>query len=645
MTDRRHRLLSDHELGMSAAITRRDFLQGVAVGAAGVAASAALAGCGHRAIPLPVAAQDLPGYYPPGLTGLRGSHVGSFEVAHALRDGAEFGLPADTDETYDLVVVGAGISGLSAAWFYRAQKPDARILILDNHDDFGGHAKRNEFTTDGVTRLMNGGTYAIESPRPYSAIADGLLRAVGIDAPKLAVETQKKNVYKDLGLGTGVWFDRETFGSDRLAGGYRARPWPDFLHDTPLSAAARADVLRVETGRTDYLPGLDAAGKKAKLLRMSYRDYLRDLVGVGPEALALYQTRTQGWWAVGIDAVSALDAWGAEMPGFDGLRLPPGSIPGMGYTPAGFTDTGGSVFLHFPDGNATVARSLVRSLIPESVPGRSVEDLITARADYRRLDRGGDAVRIRLLSTVVRVRHDAESRSGRPVEVAYVRGGRTLSVRARHCVLACYNAIIPYLVPDLPADQKTALHQAVKSPLVYTGVLLRQWRPFRDLGVHDIHAPGGFHTSVRLTEAVDIGSYTSPRSPNEPMVLWMTRTPCKPGLSEKDQNRAGRAELYSMPFETFERNTREQLTRMLAGSDFNAARDIAAITVNRWPHGYAPENNALWESDEELRVPAYERARVRFGPIAIANSDAGAGAYTDVAIDQAHRAVHDLLGA
>ena len=630
---------------MDEAITRRDFVHGALLGAGGLAVSG-LVGCSHRHVPLAPPAQDAAGYYPPTRTGLRGTHPGAFEAAHALRDGAPHAQPLDIGEEYDLVIVGAGISGLSAALTWRRERPHARILILDNHDDFGGHAKRNEVLIDGSMRLLNGGTYAIESPRPYSAVADGVLREVGIDAVKLAGQTQKNDVYPSLGLSQAIFFDRETFGADHLARGYRKRPWKEFLKDAPLSEQAKRDIERVEAGQTDYLAGLSAAEKKQKLLRMSYLAYLRDVVKVDPAVIATYQSLTKGWWGVGIDAIGALDAWGSDMPGFQGLRLPPGSIPGMGYTPAGFADTGGSVFMHFPDGNASVARALVRHLIPSALPGSTIEDLVTAKANYRELDRDDSPVRIRLNSIVVGVHHDdPDIGQSRSVRIAYQRDGRVLEVRARQCILACYSAIIPYLVPELPSGQKAAMHEAVKTPLVYTTVALSNWRAFHDLGVSSIYAPGSYHTTVRLNSTVDIGDYVSPRSPDEPNLLAMVRTPCMPGLPEHEQNKIGRAELLSTPFETFEREIRDQLRRMLMGTSFDPARDIRAIIVNRWPHGYAPENNPLFDRDVPPGQEAYVRARARFGRIAIANSDTGAGAYTDVAIEQGHRAAYELLGA
>ncbi len=645
MTRDRPRPPRDTELGMDRAITRRDFVQGVAVGAAGALAASMLPGCGTQTPPLPPNAQDLTGYYPPRLTGFRGSQPGSFEAAHALRDGQVPAAPRELDEHYDLVVVGAGISGLSAAHFYRQANPDARVLVLDNHDDFGGHARRNEFELEGRLQLLNGGTLEIDSPRPYSPVAEGVLRTLGIDAPALAKAIEHPEFYDTLGLATGVFFDRETFGADHLAAGYRKKPWRELLAHSPLSAEAKRDLERVEDGTVDYLPALSSTVKKQRLSKMSYRDFLRDVVKAHAQVLEFYQARTQGEWGVGAAAVSALEAWGIDLPGFRGLGLEPGSIPGMGFTPAGYADTGGSAKLHFPDGNATIARLLVRRLIPRAVPGHGVDDVVTARVDYARLDQAGEPVCLRLNSTVVRVHHDGEPTTAREAVVTYVRGGQSFDIRARHCVLACYNMMIPYLCPELPERQKQALHALIKTPLVYTSVALRSWRAFAKLGVRQIYAPGCYHTLARLNPTVDIGSYRSPRSADEPALIWMTRTPCKPGLTEHEQNKVGRAELLATPFEVFERNIRDQLGRMLGGGGFDPATDISAITVNRWPHGYAPEYNSLFEPE----LPASERphviGRARFGRIAIANSDSGAAAYTDAAIEQAHRAVHELLDA
>jgi spermidine dehydrogenase len=640
----------DRALGMHRRITRRDLLHGMALAGGGALANTmagtitgSLLGAAAPAFAADPHASAESGY-PPAWTGMRGSNDGAFEAAHAARDGKSWGEFSETDEDYDLIVVGAGISGLAAAYFFRAQtSAAARILILDNHDDFGGHARRNEFSIDGHLHLLNGGTLEIDSPRPYSAVADGLLRALGLDVDALRRKYPDLDVFESLGRQRGMFFDRETFGADKLVAGRNGKSWVHFLEDTPLSAQARADLLRIEEGKVDYLPGKSSAEKKLLLSRLSYRDYLRDVAKVDAQVLAVLDSCTKGWWGVGIDAVSALDCWGTEMKGFAGLHLERGAISRMGPTPAGYASTGGSYRLHFPDGNATIARLLVRSLMPSTAPPGSVEDLVMARFDYSQLDRADAPVRLRLRSTVVRARNLDAAAGAAGVAVNFVRDGRAFAVRGRQCVLACYNMMIPTLCPELPEAQKAALHDLVKTPLVYTSVALRSARSFAKAGVQIVDAPGCYHTNVYLNPRLHIGKYQSPRSPEDPTLLHMQRTPCKPGLPEKEQNRAGRRELLATPFETFERNIREQLGRMFGPTGLDPAADITAITVNRWAHGYAPEYNPLFEPELAPAQRPYVLGRARLGRIAIANSDSGGAAYTDVAIDQGYRAVQELL--
>ncbi len=625
---------TDRALGMDRPIARRDFLGGVAVLGAAPATHAAVA-------------QDMPVDYPPLLHGLRGSHPGSFEAAHSLRDGtfwATAGKPVDEAGPYDLVVVGGGISGLSAAHFYRAAHPDSRVLILDNHDDFGGHARRNEFREDGRLELMQGGTLEIDSPRPYSAVADGLIRGLGIDPEALEKRCTDKDFYRQRGLGRGVFFDRETFGADHLAAGAGVQPWAAVLQAAPLSDRVRADIVRIYEAKIDYLPGLTSDEKKARLARMSYLDYLVKIARADPGVVPYFQAMSQDEWGVGCDAVNALDVWTFDFPGFQGLDLAPGAAPGMGNTADGYAG-GGSYSFHFPDGNATIARLLVRRLVPGAVPGTSAEDVVTAKVDYARLDRPDAAVRIRLSSIVVGVRNIGDPAASKGVEIAYTKGGRVFRVHADTCILACYNMMIPYLCPELPPAQKDALHYLVKVPYVYTSVAIRSWRAFQKLGISEVYAPGSYHTLLRLNPQTVIGGYRSVGSPDEPTLVFMMRNPCMPGVDERSQHRIGRTEMLAITFETFERNIRDQLQRTLGPGGFDAARDITAITVNRWPHGYAYEYNYLFDPHWAPDQAPHDIGRARFGRIAIANSDSGAAAYTDSAIDQAHRAVQDLLAA
>ncbi len=646
-TDRRNS--HKRSTGGKRAITRRDFLNGVPIAVGSAAVGGLLPRLFGMALAAGRAPQDFPNYYPPVLTGLRGNHPGSFEAAHKVRD-ADFGpLPrpharTEADETYDLVVVGGGISGLAAAHFYRERHNGARILILDNHDDFGGHAKRNEFRLGGRLALMHGGTYEIDSPRPYSAVADGVLKILGIDPVTLTKKCADRDFYHSLGLRRGIFLDEETFGADKLIIASDGSSWEQLLSQSPLSPAAQRDIARIEEEKIDYLPGLSSAEKKSRLSKISYRDFLLNVVKADPGVIPFYQARTHGEWGVGIDAVSALDVWAFGFPGFQGLNLAPGSAPQMGYTAAGYAD-GGSYTFHFPDGNASIARLLVRHLIPESLPGDSAEDAVAARLDYSRLDRPPSQVRIRLSSIAVRVRNVGDPQHANAVEIAYTRAGKVSWVRGRSCVLACYNMMIPFLCPDLPEPQKAALLYPVKIPLIYASVALKNWRPFKSLGISQVHAPGSYFSSLSLNQVVDIGGYRSTRSPDEPILVHLTRVPVKPGLPERDQHRAGHFDILNTSFATFEQKIRDQLSRILGPGGFDAARDVAAITVNRWPHGYAYEYNPLFDPDWPAGSEPHVIGRTRHGRIAIANSDAGAAAYTDSAIDQAYRAVQELFTA
>lgn len=631
-------------------ITRRDFLNGIAV-ATGL--------LGTRPARSRAATEEED--YPPAKTGMRGSHDGAFEVFHSLKDG-EFwdkaGKPADTGEAYDLVIVGSGVSGLAAATFYRdAVGPKARILLLDNHDDFGGHARRNEMTHAGRTLVSYAGSYAIDSPAPYSAVARGLIERLGIDVPR-GGKVLDRTLYASMGLERGVWFDREAFGQDRLVpdplGDFGGEadddpppgrdPWKRFMQEAALPPEVREQLRTLCQGPlADFMPGLSDMEKKNKLARMSYSDFLTKHAKAHELVVKFLQSRTHALYGVGIDAVPAQDAWGLGLPGFGGMKLAPTPGPGMDKD-ALTTQSGDRYFYHFPDGNASVARLLLRGLIPDAVPGRDADDVVTARTRYGQLDTPGAAVRLRLSSTVVRVRHAGDPASAREVEVAYVRRKQLRTVRATRVVLACWHPAIPHLMPDLPDPQREALSYAVKVPIVYTHVLVRDWTAFAKLGYSAIHAPAGFHSTVNLGRAVSIGAYRSPSSPGEPMVLHLVRTPCYPGLPARQQHKAGRVELLNTPFAMFEAKVRDQLGRILGPTGFDASKDIEAITVNRWSHGYSYQYSSLW--DPFTLTGGAEpcvTARKPFGLVAIANADAGAYAYLDGAIDQAHRAVQELL--
>ena len=650
---------SDRDLGMHRNITRRDFVSGVGATVAGSLIAPRWLTAAEDAADTS-RAQD---YYPPALTGMRGSHPGSFEAAHGLRDGNSWADAADTGEHYDMVVVGGGLSGLSAAYFFlTAAGPGARALVLENHDDFGGHAKRNEMTYKGRTLMLNGGTSYIESVHQYSTVSRTLLAAIGIDVESALITSNAgMGFYRSLGLGRSTFFAKEVFGGeDRLvmgsgaAQGSGSSGWTDWLAQTPLSADARRDIARLydDTANPDYMPGLSDVDKKERLARISYLDFLLNLARVHPDVIPFFNDRPKSSFCVGIDGHPALYAWAQGYPGFQGMNLEPNPrvspLTHLGGGQHGLeSEWNKGPDLYFPDGNATVARLLVRAMIPDALPGNSLEDSMTSRLAYDRLDRTGSDARIRLNSTVVSARHLGDPDNSSGVEITYVRNGKAEKVRADHCVMACYNGVIPHLVPEMSDTQKTALMYGVKMPLVYTNVLIRQWTAFTKLGISGVNAPGMYHTGVRLGRSVQFGDYQPSSAPDQPMILRMAREPCAPGHPKREQHRIGRADLLATSFETFERNIRDQLGRMLEGGGFDPARDIEAITVNRWPHGYAYSYNtlddpiewALFDSDDRPCVVG----RQRFGRISIANSDAAASTHTDSAIDEAHRAVREQL--
>jgi spermidine dehydrogenase len=644
--------------GIGCPIHRRDFLNGFAltIGASLLPLEALL---GQEASPDSSAqeyflskgiTQGDPRYYPPALTGMRGSHPGSFEAAHALRDGQQATNATDTGESYDLIVVGGGISGLAAAYFYRKSSGSkSKILILDNHDDFGGHAKRNEFRAGDRLLLGYGGTQSIEAPGRYSKESIGLLRELGVDTQKF-YEYYDRKLFESMQLKWGTFFDKETFGQDLLwphiIVGYDetysegASLTPELVGQMPIAEAARKDILWLQKEAVDYFPDLDPQQTRLKLMKTSYKDFLLQYAKVHPDIVKVFQSSTHDLYCVGIDAVSALACRGMGYPGFRGLKPTPRRSATLGSDEEGEEP----YIFHFPDGNASIARLLVRSLIPGSAPGSNMEDIITAKMSYARLDDSKNAVRIRLNSTAIAAKHVGDPAKAKDVEVTYLLAGKAHKVRGAHCIMACYNCIVPLLCPEMSQKQKDALAYAVKQPLVYTNVQIRNWTAFQKLGVSYIYAPGSYFCSTTLDFPVSLGDYRFPSSPEESCILHLVRTPCSPGMPCKEQFKAGRYELLSTPFATFERKIRDQLGRMLGAGGFDPAKDIQAITVNRWPHGYAYEYNQLFEPVD--RSPS-ERpcviGRQPFGRITIANSDSDGHAYTNIAIDQAYRAVQEIL--
>lgn len=637
----------DDELGMGRRITRRDFLDGVALSVGGLAlGGSVLSACGSAGDAATLETPDL-SPYPPALTGMRGSTDPALAVPHQVVDGALWktaGTPKPTGETYDLVVVGAGVSGLSAAYLYRCEHPGARVLVLDNHDDFGGHARRAEFHDGRLIGYI--GTQSIDSPSTFSRETLGLLADIGVRL-RAFEKHYDQSFFERHGLTKwAAVFDRETWGREHVAIAGDDTPMEEFLRDAPMAPEAKADLAMLYEAPKDWMPGLSDAEKKETLSRITYAQYLQDVVKVHPDVLTYLYQESTGEWGYGIDAIGAIDAWAEEYPGFAGLGLD-WSRPSRHNSPSikrGWNANDPYIY-HFPEGVAGVTRLLVRALVPGALLGSTMEDEVLARLDYARLDDPGNDVRIRLGSPVVRVRHVGAPAAAREVEVAYVSDGAARSVRARGVVLACWYSMIPYICDELPGVQKQAMRFMTRIPMVYASVAIRSRRAFERLGLAGVYttSPRAFWSYAMLDYPVSMGGYEYPSGPDEPVLLHLSASPTEPGMPPREGVRAGRWKLYGMSFADIEREIRELLARGLGAGGFDPAADITAITVGRWAHGYSFEYASPWDNAfyPDGPLPGDVAARP-FGRIAMAGTDKRSEAYMDSAIDSAYEAVNQL---
>ena len=607
-------------------IARRDFINGTLMAA------------GASLLPFKSNAQSVmaalkPEYYPPALTGLRGSHPGSNEHAHsrALTNQIDWGPTTDLKEEYDLVVVGGGISGLSAAYFYQQQHGrDKKVLILDNHDDFGGHAKRNEHRIDGVTRISYGGSQSLVEPNHAHEIVRKLLEDIGVnlDRFKTAYDT---DFFKRHNLGAVTYFNKKVFGEDKVVQ-HPYCNYPNYVEglqsaklsskeaaqQAPLSDSGKEQLLRVLNGGLHKLKV-----PKEELLNYTrthlYFDYLKDTLGVNdPGVLRMARHSGLDWGSTGTELMSIAAAR---------------SCGALGFAPVAVYDEDNPYIHHFPDGNAGVARALVKWLIPGVARGNSAEELVLAKFNYARLDKSSNTARIRLNSTVVKVEHGDEPRNSSDVSINYINDNKSYQVHAKGVVMACYNMIIPHIVSGLPEEQSAALKLQDKSPLQYTTVGLRNWRAMKALGIGVAMSPGNMHQTVLMDFPVSMGGYEYTKTSDDPCVIQMISCPYgKFGEPRREQFREARYRMLGLQFNDYEQEIRSHLSGMFPRELFNFDRDVASISVNRWAHGYS--DGGPGDSTRIGRQP--------FGRITIANCDSAASSDAKTAMMMGHRAVNEL---
>lgn len=574
-------------------------------------------------------------YYPPSLTGLRGSHPGSNTHAHrlAIDKKTEWGPITNLEETYDLVVVGSGISGLSAAYFYQKRfGSNKKILVLDNHDDFGGHAKRNEHSIDGTLRLGHGGSQTIVEPKHTSDTVLNMFEDIGIDLDRFKTAYDRE-FYKRNNLGAVTYFNKEAFGEDKIVK-HPFCNYPNYVEgiimsgklsneeaarEAPLSERGKEQLLRVLNGGL-HLIDVPEEELDDYIRSTSYFDYLKNTLGVDdPGVMRMARNSGLDWASIGTDLMSIA---GAK------------SVGALGFPPREVYDENNPYIHHFPDGNATIARSLVNKMVPAVAEANNAEDIILAKFDYAELDKANNPVRIRLNSTVINVEHAGNPEDATEVLVDYVLNNKTYRLKSKDVVMACYNMMIPHIVKGLSEKQSEALRLQEKSILQYTTVGLRNWKAFKELEMGLAMSPGNMHQVLFMDFPVSIGGYNYTQTPNDPCVIHMIHCPygAKMGAPRREQYREARFKMLSMEFNEYEEEIRKHFNGMFPRELFDFDRDVESITVNRWAHGYTVPGGG--DSVQVGRQP--------FGRITIANSDSAPDADARAAIEMAARAVKEL---
>ena len=646
----------ERELGLDSRITRRDFLNATLLGVGGAllsASSPAQAALVRPFTPPPTQAGGsgaevaLAWEGPGGVGDYTRSHGNMFDVvqtAHAMRDGKFAGALAnvhDTGETFDVIVVGGGASGLGAAYEVTTHGR-GNCLLLDNHAMWGGEAKRNELLVDGSRLIGPQGSNQCGvlgsgrgpeyeelwreialSPRyedyRYEPWADG------IEPLEIPRDNFAYQLWNDEFASHAHFFRRN--GGDVLVMNAFGRklegvPWPDQL---------KRDMLRARTDPRRYYEGEDV---KRWLDTMSYEDYLVKVMGLDPGVARYIDPRMAAAIGLGCDVLSAYAAFQIGLPGMQGFR---GGVPNrtLAAAPPGSTS--------FPGGNDAIARHIVKRLVPGAITGgRTFDEVMNNRVRFEALDRPGQRVRIRLGSTVVRVSERTGSRGGGTVEIVYSKGGRLHLTRGRGVVMANGGWTSRHVVRDLPESYVRAFDDFVRAPILVVNVALHQWRFLYDQGITAISYEDDFGFTCNVRQSMIVGRHHQPLHPDKPIVLTFYVSFPHAGEPLRDQASAARTEMLATSYRQYEMKIRSLMTRLFARNGFDARRDIAGIILNRWGHAYVCPAPGFYTGRDGKRA-APDVLREPLGRVAFANSELNGHQHYRIAMEEGWRAVRQVI--
>lgn len=634
----------DRHLGVGSSITRRDFLNSVFVGSgAGLLAAAAPGGW----IPSCKRGQKSPDKDPWSGYGDVGAYARSpgnpremVEIAHRIRDG-DFGerlrQAENLGESYDLVVVGGGMAGLSAAHtFVRERGKSGRCLILDNHPVFGGESKRNEFVVEGTRVIGPQGANDFGIPEPGSGtVGDRLFDELSIPRSFRYQAWENHEETLRFGLdhfGPMWWSDHRVDVAHRVrpnAGGSRERwvrnPWEVGLEKLGGSSRKRKDLRRWREGDVNNAPPPEDQTVDEWLDTLTYKELLRDHYGLGKSVIEYADPILAGAMGLGADAISAYGATTVGMP-----------VEGRG-------GDGKTTFPSFPGGNATFTRYFVKDMIPDAIEGtHSLDDVITGSVSFESLDRSGQPVRIRLGSTAVNVEHDGSPGGADRVRVTYFKDGELFRVNAKGVVMATGSWVNEYILPELPASHRQAYQQFHHSPFLVANVALTNWRFIHKLGATACRWYDGFGFFCNIRRSMVTESYQPPLDPDDPVVLTLYVPLYFPGEPAPAQGIRGRKELLSTPFADYERSIRRQLVRLFGDTGFDPGRDIAGIVLNRWGHAYVNPQPGFYFGKDGAPAPK-DVIQEPFGRISIGHSELEGHQNWVGAVRQGERAAKQVL--